>query len=92
MAADVKTTLTNAQVMQASLTLLNGATAPVTLVTGSQGTGTYVYFIARYNNTVVNVAAGGFDSSATGLAALVKDCKTLGQQMLNRIAGAAPLQ
>ena len=24
--------------------------------------------------------------------ALVKDCKTLGQQMLNRIAGAAPLQ
>ena len=92
MAADVKTTLSNNQVMQASLTLLNGARAPVTLVTGSQGTGTYVYFIARYNNTVVEVSTGGFDASSTGLGALVKDCKTLGQQVLSRMAGAAPLQ
>jgi hypothetical protein len=92
MAADVKTTLTNAVVMQSSLTLINGARAPVTLVTGSQGTSTYVYFIASYNNMVVDVSTGGFDTSSTGLDALVKDCKTLGQQMLNRIAGAAPLQ
>jgi hypothetical protein len=92
MATDAKTTMTNDLVMQSSLTLLNGARAPVTLVTGSQGTGTYAYFIASYNNMVVDVSTGGFDPSSTGLDALVKDCKTLGQQMLNRIAGAAPLQ
>jgi hypothetical protein len=90
--ADVKTTLTNDLVMQDSVTLLNGAKAPVVLVSGSQGTGTSVFFIARYNNLVVDVSTGGFDSSSTGLNALVKDCKTLGQQMLNQIAGAAPLQ
>ena len=92
LAADVKTTLTNPQVMQSSLTLLNGARAPVTLVTGSQGAGTYVYFIASYNNLVVDVSTGGFDASSKGVDGLVKDCKTLGQQVLNRIAGAAPLQ
>ena len=92
MTVDAKTTLGNAQVTQTSLTLSNEARAPVTLVTGSQGTGTYVFFIASYNNMVVNVSTGGFDSSSTGLEALVNDCKTLGQQMLNRISGAAPLQ
>lgn len=92
MAADAKTTLANNLVIQATVTLRNGVTVPVSLVTGSQSTGTYAYFIASYNNMVVNVATGGFDSSPTGLSGLVTDCKTLGQQMLNHIEGAAPLQ
>ena len=93
MAADVKTTLTNDLVMQQStVTLHNGAKAPVTLVSGSLRTGTYVYFIASYQNMVVNVAVGSLDAPATGLDGLVKDSQTLGQQMLNQIADAAPLR
>jgi hypothetical protein len=90
MAADVKTTLTNDLVMQQStVTLHNGAKAPVTLVSGSLRTGTYVYFIASYQNMVVNAAVGSLDAPATGLDGLVKDSQTLGQQMLNQIADAA---
>ena len=92
MAADVKTSLTNDLVMQSTVTLHNGAKAPVTLVSGSQRTGTYVYFIASYQNMVVNVAVGGLDASASGLDGLVKDSQTLGQQVLNQIADAAPLR
>jgi hypothetical protein len=61
-------------------------------VSGSLRTGTYVYFIASYQNMVVNVAVGGLDASATGLDGLVKDSQTLGQQVLNQIADAAPVQ
>ncbi len=92
MAGDAKTSLSNNLVMQSTATLRNGAKTPVTLVTGGLRTGTYAFFIASYQNMVVNVAVGGFDSSSTGLDALVKDSRTLGQQMLNQIADAAPLR
>jgi hypothetical protein len=92
MTADVKTTLTSSLVTQTTLTLRNGVTAPVTLVTGSLPAGPSVNFIASYGNMVVNVAVGGADSSPAGLAALLNDGKTLGQQMLERVAGAATEQ
>jgi hypothetical protein len=92
MAGDAKTSLSNNLVMQSTATLRNGAKMSVTLVTGGLRTGTYAVFIASYQNMVVNVAVGGFDSSSTGLDALVKDSRTLGQQMLNQIADAAPLR
>jgi hypothetical protein len=92
MAADVKTSLTNNLVMQTTVTLRNGVAAPVTLVTGARPAGPCVFFIASYGNMVVNVAVSGVDSSSTGLDALVNDGKTLGQQMLERVAGAARVQ